>query len=675
MLDSKITWSENNNELKTGSNNLSVLSGVNKITWFVKDSIDNILEYPTITANIDWMDEVNIDDLIVIENWVLKILSNDYFREINYLDLKKILLIKIEEYKVDKLEDIKYIDISEFNTDEFKYLKEIFYNIIWNNFPFLEVSRLSEWSKVVDITFLWIKNLNDDISKEFVDLFINKLKLFFHKNFNKNNIQKGIKWRIIRDNYKHITFSMSKEDDISKILFSEFHNKNALIEYIFNSLSEKELKWVLSNSKISDIQTIKHILLTEFNFWIWSTIVWKTIENNNIQNKMEAFYKAEISSRNKVELNNIWENINFDFNRIKDLSDKALKLEKAIILKFRYKKFNFNGSNFDVIVNWKINNILLKYVRKGESIWEPELFGMVEEYINTLTYGFDFIAPIINDVQLKSIDFIDRQLEDWIIQIDLIQNTYKKTLWVDALKIKAKWKKWLRIFIDIVDMWIMNLNDFRQLSLWVNKWNIDENNIWKLLKSWDTATNRFQNLVHEIRNIYPNSEIALWWDEIFIFIEWKTTEQSQNIISNISKKLKKEDLVWRVSSSNNNENENIYDYLDMITSINKFFEKKIEKIISNNSNVKVKKVDNLWDIKLLKDFKWFTSINLDIDIKIQELISKNLSNFLINLKRAIDYNMVKAIIIWKRDKYKLNYQWFNIEIKKINNSELIISIK
>jgi hypothetical protein len=447
----------------------------------------------------------------------------------------------------------------------------------------------------------------------------------------------------------------------------------------------------LSEAKVKDLESVKNILLNEFDFWIWTTIVKKSNNWNEISlsDKLESFYKAEISSRNKVDLSNLWDNLEFNFENIISFAKEALNQEKDIINKYNWKKFIFNSTEFDVIVNWKINSILLRYVRKWEDIWDKNLKLLVGNYINSLNDWFDFIAPFVEKTQLEDIWKIETQIERWIIGIDLLKNTYKNTLSVNALKLESKWKEWLRVFIDIVDMWIMNLNDFRKLASRIVSWDIKKEDLSDLLSAWQTATNRFQNLVSSIKKSYPNAKISLWWDEVFIFIPWKTQLESQKIITDLTSKLKNEDLVWRISNSTNKDNDKIFDNLDWFTSINKFFEKKVEKIINNNSNVKVK---NFWlsEIKTLRDLKFFSSINLNIDKKVQKIISENTSNFLIDLKNIIDYNMIKALIIWKKDSYNIsfdifdrNIEWmtmwkisnFNLNVSKASNNELIISIK
>lgn len=651
---------------------------IKEVIWNIVKWVDDIIELPIVTPTMHEISKLSINELITIDNkWVLKIESSDYFRDINSKELEKVLLERIEKIESNKWIQVKTIDISEFNKVEHKYLKEKLYNIIWNNFPLLEVSRLSEWSKVLDITFLWVKALNDNISKEFVDLFNGQVKKYFYNNFNKNTWWEWNYWRIIRDNYKHITFSMNSKKDISETIFWNIKNKRVLLENIFDNLDKKELNLALKEAKIKDLDKVKSTLLKNFDFWIWTTIVQKRNKSWDLtaNDKLEAFYKAEIASRNKVDLGELWDNLEFSFDNIKLFAENALIKEKEVVSTFVWKKFTFNSTEFDIVVNWKINNILLRYIRKWENIWDEKLYKLVNEYITNLNDWFDFIAPFVEKSQLNDVNIIEKQIEVGIIDTNLIKDTYKNTLSIDALKIQSKWKEWLRIFIDIVDMWIMNLNDFRTLAWKIVSWELKSNNINELLSAWQTATNRFQNVVTSIKDTYPGSKISLWWDEIFIFIPWKTELETGVILSDITKKLRKEDLVWRISNSTNKNNKKIFDNLDNFTSINKFFEKKVENIINNNGNVKVKKEGRLDGIRTLKDIKSFSSINLNIDIHIQKYITENTSKFIVDLKESIDYNMTKAVLSWRKDRYIFAFKGFTVNVHKDTNNELIITIK
>jgi hypothetical protein len=336
----------------------------------------------------------------------------------------------------------------------------------------------------------------------------------------------------------------------------------------------------------------------------------------------------------------------------------------------------------------------LKYVRKEEDIWNNVLKSKIKEYIDNLNYWFDFIAPFTNKFQLDDITIIEKQIKEGIISTDFLQNTYKNTLSKEAIKVKSKQKKWLRIFIDIVDMWIMNISDFKNLAWDINSWKIWPENISSLLEAWKTATNKFQNLLVSLKKEYKDIQISLWWDEIFIFLPERDEAKNKTILKDISEKLDGQDLVWRISSSTNKNNEKIFDHLDWLTSVSKFFEKIVERIINNDKNtIFNKSVSNETYLKELS----LSSININIENSIQILLLEKSDDFIINLQKSIDNNKIKEILSWKSKTYfiSLNYfkkdkdwniiwelQKFDLKIEKWTNKqwipinkELIISIK
>lgn len=601
-----------------------------------------------------------------INNWVLKIKYNELYNKISANYLEKFLLQSIEEVDRFWIWKIKSIDFSDFNNNEYQFLKEKMYNIIWKNFPLLKVSRLEEWLKVLNISFFWIKKLNDNVSKEFVDLFTWKVKEFFHSNFLKYNKWIDYHWRVIRNTYKHMTFSFDSDSDISEMIFDWENDKIKILENIFESISNFELGIVLKKSKINTKDQIKKLLFENFDFWIWTSLVEYKWENNlekSFSDKLISLYEAEISSRNPIDLNKIWYNLDFNFDNIKSLSKDILNMESEIINKFEWKKFIYNKIYYDIVVDNRINNVLIKYIRKGIDIWNTELFNIIKLYIDKLNNWFDFIAPYIDNSDFHNVASIDNQLREWIINVDLLFKNYKKSLSLNSLKIKSKWNKWLRIFIDIVDMWIMNLIDFKKLAWKINSWEITLGNISELLDSWITWTSKIQNLVNNLKLNYNDAKISLWWDELFIFFPGKTEQESINILSSITYLIKTEGLVWRLSSSFDNSL-SIFDSLDHNTSINKFFEEKIETIINTDINEKIVNTDEfyltLWKLK-------FSSINLKVDKNIQKIVSWNISEIIKVIDTELDLNEFKNMLSWKTNSYKLP-----LKIQKIINNIYIL---
>lgn len=553
------------------------------------------------------------------------------------------------------------------------YIHSNIYNIIWRNFPLVEISRLIKDQKVVDLTFMWVKKLNENISKEFVDIFSNKIKDILNSNF-AQIIDWERPWRLIRNNYKHLTYSIRKDLNISKKIFWEEIDKEKIVKKAFYSINQNELNEIIKNSW-KDYLTKEYILEqleNNFDFWIWASEIWHW----NLKEKLTSFYKWEISSRNIADLENLNDSINYNFQSIKNNAKNALNIEKELINTFSDKSFYYNWVEYDIIVNWKISSILLKHIRKSEKIeWENSEFikNEIEKYIKYLTDWFDFISPVINDEDFNETWKINKQITNWIIDRKLFTKTYKNTLSTQSLKQLTKWKKWARIFIDIVDMWIMNLNDFRDLAIKVDSWEISEENIDELLKAWETATKKFQWFVKNIKSIYNNARISIWWDEIFIFLEEKEENENPEIISNISELIQEFSLKWRISSSYNSNDNEIFNILDNTTIINKIFEKSFEWIIQENKsdeNILLTSSDII-HLDIDDEKLHFINENLIIFINlIQKNISKNELYELINKWKNISKNIAYKI---KSNTTSYDFRWnFEIEITKQNK---LINIK
>jgi hypothetical protein len=381
-----------------------------------------------------------------------------------------------------------------------------------------------------------------------------------------------------------------------------------------------------------DIKDIKNVVFQLFNIWVWSRVVGKWWDKE----KLKSFYMWEISSRNNINQSKFWDNSNYNFSSIIEHSANAIKLENEIVNKLNWKKFDYNWTLFDIVVNWKISDILIKYIRKWEIIsLNDHTDILVRRYINYLTIWFDFISPILSGDELENIENINKQISTWIINTELFQKNYKKTLTQKWLNKDSEWEDWLSIFIDIVEMWIMNLKDFRILAWKVNSWEIDENNSEELLKAWNSVTQKLQLLVNQISDNYPASKISLWWDEICIFIPGKTKNETQKIINNIYEYIVKNALKWRIISSIEPYKQEIFDELDSFTKVSKIFEWMIEKSIQkNNHNEQL-----VW--------KMYVS-NIDISETNMKLITKYMRPFIKSLKINIkDDNLTELLYDWK----------------------------
>lgn len=562
---------------------------------------------------------------------------------------------------LEKNPEIKEVDLSKLKDPD---TKRKIYEIVWKNHPLLEVSRLIEWQKIVDINFMWIKYLNDFVSKEFCDLFIWELKKHISKNFDKILLWEDA-GRIVRTDYKHMTFSMRDDLDVWAKLFAWEQDKSKLFSKAFDSIEEKELQKILSQTKIKSKEELKKIVLEKFNIWIWSSkITWKTIDE-----KLVSFYEAEISSKNISDLSKLWENIAYNFDDIKKISKNILEIEKNLVSKYSWQKIEIFWVKYDIIVDDSINPILLREVRKWQEISNKVLNQELKKYIDSLNSWFDFISPYIKREDIWKIADLDRQISELKISRERIEKNYKWTYTKEALEKNIEWKQWISVFVDIVDMGLMNLKDFKVLASKVESWIITKENIWELLTAGNTATSKFQSLVNQIVIDYPKAKISLWWDELFVFIPWISKRETSIIIQDISKSLQRNNLKWRISHNFETKIGN-FDYLDSITKVNKIFEKDLEKVFYSKE---FEKIDKLI----------FNSINVEISWEIEKKFLKNSQiiyaklnnpkeNFFEILEK-IDKTNLSKILTWEEKEIFIKWDWVNLLIKN-KNSNLEINI-
>ncbi len=556
-------------------------------------------------------------------------------------------------------ENVTHLNLSDLASDR-KIFNRIF-KIIWKNFPLLEISRLVEKQKAINITFLWIKAINDSISKEFVDYILSRIKKNIVQNVKIKNKKNYV--RVIRNNYKHLTFSTDDIWSVIKDIFAWENDKSKYIDNILSSIDDSELELILNeswNNKLS-LNDAKKIVKDNLDI----SIGVNKIEWNRLKDRLLSFYKAEISWRLDENKKKFTENT-YSFEKIKSLAARAITIENTIIRMYNWEKFIYDWIKYDIVINNILNPILIKHVRKWNNIqlenWDLELINKIKEYIKNLINWFDFIWPFTKDSQLDEIEHIEKQMLSWLFDKNLFLNNYKSTLNFQWLNTLTNSKKWLRIFIDIIDMWIMNLADFRNIAFKVINWEINYNNIDKLLKSWDSVTQKFLFLVKKILECYPECKISLWGDEIFIFIPNVDEKNKGNVIDEISNKVENLWFRWRLTSSTNT-NVKIFNQLDSLSNINKIFENIIEKYFNS-------------DLDLSKTFFLNPYItNLDIDKSLILLINNNISNIWDNIKKFIWINDINEVFLYgntsKKLKIKKSLDW----IDEIIDIEIELSYK
>jgi len=616
--------------------NIDNIKKLPQLLEFFIDNFNNILE------NVSWeakKELINIKDELLSLNQLhnkWEISNKLYCLKTTSIWITFIWITLYEFFplwkitKIKKIEDLEKIIkkwLNEKNIKKIKVSDEIKSDVhkkISENIPLLSVERLAPDSKIYNISFTWwIKIINDKFWQENTDLLIDKIQEFFIKH-NKNE-------RIIRKNYKHLTIDIIDWQTINLW----WKNTWEIIKHII-----EENRQLFKNKLWKNFDEFEKIASKEIKLWVWtSQVKWETLKD-----KLNAFHQAEISARwwdwHNLEISK------YNPEKISQLSETVFKLENEIINKYKNKEFFYNWKNYKVLTNsieWEkiINPILLRLDRKGKLVkdinWNnmDELNQLTKSYINSLNSWFDFIAPYI-DLQkdIKFANQLNKQIRDWKVDINAFLKDFKWNIPKSLFLKNIVWKEWTAYFIDIKDMWILNLQDFKKLAKQVKeKWieNID------LTSAWKEVTKQFITFVKNLKKEHPNLEIALWWDEIYIY-----SKKNINIINDISNNMDKvwfngrisqyKWVIWKWTIWN----------LDKSTWIIKEVESPIEYYFAKiNLEIPNITLDSIKWLDLSKDIE-----KMNINIKINENNIKNIINWEQTLIWEFEWKQIQWILKW-----------------------------
>lgn len=588
-------------------------------------------------------------------------------------DLEEIILDIIVKAKNNWI-DVKKIDISKY-IKKWNIKKEINW-ILSKNYPILTIHRFIDDSEIIMFRFLWIKDINDNVSKEFSDLFINEIKKYLEENFKKKNLKDSWKSRLVWSNYKNITFSTPKWDiKIDELLeLGRFKNINNFINFICGRLNKNnEIDEIIKISKISNKTEIIKILKKYFNIWEWNSL----IENNTIQWKIETHYKTTQNSKNNLAFSKE-DNINkqlHSFDKLKQLSQEINDIKKELLNSETTFSCSWNN-NLEIILNWEINPVLHKKIRLWKKIFykwklKNNAEELIKKYINLLNSWFSYFNPTLMEYKDKDIKVIEKQwsklnssIQTWIIDTDSLVKNYKwfySKLYIENV---AKKNEWTKMFIDIMWNQLENMKEFIKAAKKVNNWKINSDNIQELLDICTPVTKKIIEPLKLLITKYPQLIISIIWDEVYIFIENKYEEKNNisKIINDINIFYNEKNLKIRTTYTKSNKIN--FENLDLLTWINKYFENKVEEVtwISLNKSLNVDISDEIkkelfQGKNLEKNYKNLTSILDEIDFTSDE-INLFFKNEIIR-KISLEYWWLDIILVKNKD-----WHYYEIIIKK-----------
>lgn len=544
------------------------------------------------------------------QNWIIS--QNNYLKDERNLTWEKLeeILGKMDSWvEITKKERLLLIQKIERNNP--------IYGILTN---------LNRWDKFGSIIFKWVKELNDSVSQAFTDKVLDEFKTEIKK------------WhseiKVVWDNYKNFVFKIPRTSTINQEALEKIMKKilikNMKLHWIKNDITDI-IKVASTTSIISGrtqedfIHNIAYARLSLEREWVrW------LLSKEEIVTKEKELFNKYFHSRNKVRrkyLQDDWVYFVENNNLVKKfMLNWREKTEKTVIF----------------YPNWDINIDFITKVRKKQLPTNCGCYNDFKILFDSYVARAEFIAPYIKRDDLWKWEILTtKELEEYkkvISQIEqnkikspkkirqLSENNYKNSLekWVFYNKIKQKWQLF---YVDIKDMWSINMKDFSdKINLW-NAWLITAKEI--LLKSGDNMTIKFQNIIKELKEklgeIYPENKvnISIWWDEIIVFVEWvENNLKAKEIIEGLFEILKKNQVEWRVTERLIKEEnlpvwwEHLVESLDKLTKKTKEIEKRLE-VIKQNLFLARKEIsnseENIVMNKKISDFEKLRNFSLSIE--------------------------------------------------------------
>lgn len=525
---------------------------------------------------------------------------------------------------------------------------------ITKNHPYVGILRMKVWDIIRNFSFVWIKSINDALWQSFTDKIVWIIKARILENIG------WLKDRKIRDNYKNLTITSSKDlwledfyaiatkwldhlweiPEIKAILSDwayrqlvlglengwriKYWNfdlpKDWLDEFIrSNPKWWKELKTLISadntlSQKYMIIQWNLVKKLDDLDLLLWeSKLKWERPED-----KLVAFFQSERAwVMANVEWKRFWM---FDEWKLVSYQKRVLEIDSQLVDMQNRVVALPNGTNVKLMVevqdvfwnkSYQVNDMILGVLRKGNSIWDSDLESLLTEYVTKT----NAIMDCIKDWTYSSLreDFQIASKLDWLIS-KVSRNQKDIRSWdVDLLKYSLftnqKWVLTKSSFIESISSkttWTLGFIDIKDMWLMNNKdfINLLRNMVdewWKvkydkMLLAWDSVTEKFVKFVENLRRNNPDVILTLWWDEVKFWVPWDLD------VSWTKSLLLKSWLRWRLShkklDATTSSSKQVVDWLDSSCGIIKLVEEKLT--VFNHT-------------------KWWLLWNLDISLELRNV--------------------------------------------------------
>lgn len=509
----------------------------------------------------------------VVRNKILMIEAVEWSMP-NPASFKEALMARIVQSWVEKI---------HFSPETPSKIKRALSEIISENYPMIEIARLTPGYDILNIVFEGIKKLNDIYGQAFVDIVLSAtVREKFALRFEAFNATKwsNMHARWVRKMYKSQTFTSAPEHELMRAMFPNAAMRAEFVEEVLVSSRPKILQYIAENTKkwiIFTEEEINNAIRSKFDFAIGQVNI---PHNAGPLQKMWAFYQAEKAPSGVIAKSGLIEATKYAPDFLQKAANRVFAAEEKLCTLFRGRKFAYEWVQYPVSYTFQGHSIvhpkLLEFVRKGKGAITENIRSTVWEYIDALNQ-FDFIAPMRNfGKDYARVKAIDRDFSNGIIRVDSLTKNYKWTLSKAAFMESAKWVG-MKIFIDIRDMGIMNLLSFRRLA---EKVKNGAATIEELIGAGSDVTEQFIWFVQSIERKYPGVKIHLGGDEVSLMIPSVTTaEEGAKVISAINESLRSFRLQGRVAHTFEvGDPAKIIAALDQSTPVHKALETSIEAV-------------------------------------------------------------------------------------------------
>ena len=289
--------------------------------------------------------------------------------------------------------------------------------------------------------------------------------------------------------------------------------------------------------------------------------------------------------------------------------------------------------------DWFFNTAIITIVRKKKIPESMALYKKVKKILDMLVADWEFIFPHWENkwwITEETYISLKEKIENWEeVELDLLEKGcnwyYKWGLSKEGFAENIKDKTGQVFFIDIKDMWSINMRDFYLTLEKVRSWKITKQQA--IIQSGWVMTEKFIKIIEKLDKKFWKRDLqyTIGWDEIMLFIEWYSRKTDSSEINSI---ITEEWIFGRITTSrylwasSSNSSYELIEKLDAQTEYSKDIEELfwiIERRLIADERIiwseiwKINTTKNLWNTNIfskkeISDTMKKAAFNIQFDI-------------------------------------------------------------